>query len=112
MLFWGCRRPQCHEQRVFARQHPQRASVYLHAAGRNVEVDIPNGDALVFSDFAVAEDAIVHDCEACGILVANHTGQLWLRHHVVLQADVLDVERGVGIIRGHDHALLSLKVNS
>ena len=33
----------------------------LHAAGGHVEVDIPNGVALVFSDFAVAEDAIVQD---------------------------------------------------
>ena len=27
LLSWGCRRPQCHEQRVVARHHPQRASV-------------------------------------------------------------------------------------
>ena len=41
-------------------------------------VDIPNGVALVVSDFVEAEDAIVQDCEACGILVANYAGQLWL----------------------------------
>ena len=54
----------------------------LHAAGGYVEVDIPNRVVLVFSDFAVAEDVIVQDCEACGILLANHAGQLWLGHQV------------------------------
>ena len=106
MFFLVCRRPQCHEQRVVARHHPQRASVYPSVAGGHVEVDIPNGVALVFANFAVAEDAIVQDCEACKILIANHAGQLWLSHHVVLQADVLDVVRGVGIIRGADHAVV------
>ena len=57
----------------------------------------------------MAEDAIVQDCEACGILVANHAGQLWLGHHVVLQDDVLDVVRGVGITRGPDHAVVVVK---
>ena len=52
----------------------------------------------------MVEDAIVQDCEACGILVANHAGQLRLSHHIILQADVLDVVRGVGITRGPDHA--------
>ena len=78
----------------------------LHAAGGHVEVDIPTGVALVFADFAVAEDAIAHDCEVCGILVAYRAGQLWLGHHVVLQADVLDVVRGVSITRGPDHAIV------
>ena len=54
-------------------------------------------------------DAIVQDCEACGILVANHAGQLWLGHHVVLQADVLDVVRGIGITRGPDHAVVDVE---
>ena len=40
------------------------------------------------------------------MLVANHVGQLWLGHHVVLQADVLDVGRDVGITRGPDHAVV------
>ena len=78
----------------------------LHAAGGHVEVVIANCVALVFSDFAVPEDVIVQVCEACGILVANHAGQLWLDHHAVLQADVLDVVRGVGITRGQDHAVV------
>ena len=79
----------------------------LHAAGGHVEVDIPNGVALVFSDFAAAaEDAIVQDCEACGKVVASYAGQLWLGHHVVLQADVLDVVRGVGITHGPVHAVV------
>ena len=52
----------------------------------------------------MAENALVQDCEACGILIANRAVQLWLGQHVVLQADVLDVVRGVGIIRGPDHA--------
>ena len=41
-----------------------------------------------------------------GILVANRTGQLWLGHHVALQTDILDVVRGVGIIRGPDHSVV------
>ena len=56
------------------------------------------------------EDATVQDCEASGILVANRAGQLWLGHHVVLHADVLDVVRGVGIIRGPDHAVVVVVV--
>ena len=72
----------------------------------HIEVDIQNGVTLVFADFAVKEDAIVQDCEACGILVANRAGQLWLGHLVVLQADVLDVGRGVGIFRGPDHTVV------
>ena len=78
----------------------------LHATGGHVEVDIPKRVALVYADFAMAEDAIVQDCEACGKLVANHAGQLWLGHHVVLQTDVLDVVRGVGISHGPDHAVV------
>ena len=76
----------------------------LHAAGGHVEVDIPNVVALVFSDFAVAEDAIVQDCEACGILVSNHAGQLWLGHHVEFLADIVDRLWSVGITSGKDHA--------
>ena len=76
----------------------------LYAAGGHVEVGIPNGVALVFADFA--EVALVQDCEACGILVANRAGQLWLGHHVVLQANILDVVRGVGIFLGPDHAVV------
>ena len=65
--------------------------------------------ALVFADFAMAEDAIVQDCEACGILIANHAGQLLLGHHIVLQADGLDVVRGIGITRGPDPAVVVLE---
>ena len=54
----------------------------------------------------MAEDAIVQDCEACRILVTYRAGQLRLGHRVVLQADVLDIVRGVGIIRGQDHAVV------
>ena len=81
----------------------------LHAAGRHVEVDIPGGVAFDFADIAVAEDVIVQDCEACGKLVANHAGQPWLGHHVVHQADVLAVVRGVGITRGQDHAAVVIE---
>ena len=72
--------------------------------GGHVDVDIPNGVVLVFSDFAVAEDAIVQDCEACGLLVANHAGQLWLGRHVEFQADVVDRVSSVGVTNGKDHA--------
>ena len=39
----------------------------------------------------------------------NHAGQLRLGHHVVLQADILDVVRGVGITRGQDHAVVVIE---
>ena len=81
----------------------------LHAAGGHVEVDIPKGVALVSADFSVPEYPVVQDRDAAFVLVGNHSGQLRLSDHVILQTDVLDAVRGVGITCGLDHAAVVVK---
>ena len=81
----------------------------LHAAGGHVEIDIPEGIALVFADFEVAEHPVIEECKTAFVLVGDHSGQLWLSDHVILQTDVLDAVRGVGITCSLDHAAVVVK---
>ena len=76
----------------------------LHAAGGDVEVDIPEGVALVSADFSVTQYPVIQDREAAVVLIGDHSGQLWLSDNFVLQTDVFNTERGVGITCGLDHA--------
>ena len=57
----------------------------LHAAGGYVEVDIPEGVALIFANLSVPQKLVVQDREAAVVLIAEHPSQLRLSDHVILQ---------------------------
>ena len=101
VIFGG--RPQCCEQRVVARQRPRRASRHPSCCGRHVEIDIPEGVAFVSAYFSVPQYPVIQDRKAAFVLVVDHAGQLWLSDYFVLQTDVLNTVRGVGITCGLDH---------
>ena len=56
----------------------------FHAAGGHVEVDIPEGVALVPGDFSVAQHPVIEDREAAVVLIGDHASQLWLRDDLIL----------------------------
>ena len=56
----------------------------IHAAGGHIEIDIPEGVALVFADFSVPQYPVIQDRKAAFVLVVDHSGQLWLSDHVIL----------------------------
>ena len=57
----------------------------LHAAGGHVEVDIPEGVALIFVNLSVPQNPVVQDREAAVVLIGDHASQLRLSDHVILQ---------------------------
>ena len=63
----------------------------LHAARRHVEVDIPEGVALVSAYFSVPQNPVIEDCKAAVVLIGDHASQLWLRDDLILQTDVFNV---------------------
>ena len=56
----------------------------LHAAGGHVEIDIPEGVALVFADFSVPQNPVKQDRKTAFVLVVDHSGQIWLSDYVIL----------------------------
>ena len=56
----------------------------LHAAGGHVEIDIPEGIALVFAYFSMPQNPVIEDCKAAVVLIGDHAGQIWLCDHFVL----------------------------
>ena len=64
---------------------------HLHAARGHVDVDIPEGVALVSVYFAVAQYPVIEDREAAVVLIGEHASQLGLSDDVILQTDVLNV---------------------
>ena len=67
----------------------------LHGTRGNIEIDVPQGIALVANDLAVPQYAVVKDRQAAGVLVADHPGELCVGDHVGLEANVLDGVAGV-----------------
>ena len=57
----------------------------------------------------MAQDADIQDSDSARILVANHTGEVWLGDYVKLQADALDAICGGAIARSKDHAAIVVK---
>ena len=53
------------------------------AAGGHVEVDIPEGVALVSAFFSVPQNPIIEDREAAVVLIGDHASQLWQRDDLV-----------------------------
>ena len=56
----------------------------FHAVRWHVEVDIPEGVALVSVYFAMAQYPVIDDREAAVVLNGDHASQLWLRDDVIL----------------------------
>ena len=77
-----------------SRLHEQHQDA-LHAPGRHIQVDIPQGVTLVRVNLPVAVDAVVLD--------ADHSGQLRLGDHVILQDDVINGVTGIWVSGGLDH---------
>ena len=63
----------------------------LHAAGGHVEVDIPEGVALVSAYFSVPQNPVIEDREAAVVLIGDHASQLGQSDDVILQTDVVNV---------------------
>ena len=84
----------------------------FHAVGGHVEIDIPEGVALVFAEFSVPQYPVVQDREVAFVLVADHAGQLWQSDHVILETDVLNAVGGVVIAHGPHHVAVVLKGGS
>ena len=62
----------------------------LHAACGHVEVDIPEGVALVSAYFSVPQNPVIEDRETAIVLIGDHVSQLWLRDDLIL-TDVFNV---------------------
>ena len=56
----------------------------IHAARGHVEVDIPEGVALVSAYFSVPQNPVIEDREAAVVLIGDHASQLWLRDDLIL----------------------------
>ena len=63
----------------------------IHAARGHVEVDIPEGVALVSAYFSVAQYPVIEDRKAAVVLICDHASQLRLSKDVILQTDVFNV---------------------
>ena len=56
----------------------------LHAARGHVEVDIPEGVALVSAYFSVPQNPVIEDHKAAVVLIGDHASQRWLRDDLIL----------------------------
>ena len=63
----------------------------LHAAGRHVSVDVPEGVRLVHCHLPMPQCPVIQDRKAAFVLVVDHSGQLWQGDHVVLERYASDV---------------------
>ena len=68
-----------------AREGLLRGNVFKeHQDPLHVEVDIPEGVALVSSYFSVPQNPVIEDREAAVVLIGDHASQLWLRDDLIL----------------------------
>ena len=56
----------------------------LHAAHGHVEVDVPEGVALVSAYFSVPLNPVIEDHKAAVVLIGDHASQLWLLDDLIL----------------------------
>lgn len=76
---------------------------------KHIQVDIPHSVTPVFDDIAVAQGAVIQECEAVNILVADHSGKFGLSDYIILRTDFIDAVAGIRVTRCLDHMAVSIE---